>query len=363
MRRYIPCKFASALALLLAAALPTRSAHADPLAPASVPSTAKWVMHLNVDAARSTPLWEVIRIRFIVPRQDELRLRARGLEEATGLIFPRDLKDVTLYGTGYDDDSACILLHANFNEARTIAFLRRNPQFSVADYHSHALMSWHDQGRDRLMFGAFARGSIAIIAPNSTAVRLSLDTLDGKSPALKPNSPLLGFNEVPKPAAVAATSAGPHGTPLFWIAGVNISDLPRAQRIESAPFFQQMNDARLGVSVLGDHLNARLVINAKTEKAAQQLATSAEGIKATLGLTAADEQAAPRAKLVAAALQNLTLTTDNHTISGDLNIGINDLDALLEATRPAAAARAATPPPPARGPLAPGRGRGILPRP
>ncbi len=123
-----------------------------------------------------------------------------------------------------------------------------------------------------------------------------------------------------------------------------------------------MNDARLGISLLGDHLNARLVINAKTEKAAQTLVTSAEGMKATMSLAAADEHALPRAKMVAETLQNLNLITENRTISGVLNIGINELDALLGATRPAAGARG-TPPTPPRGPLPPARGRGNLPRP
>ncbi len=242
MRRYIRWKFACAFALLLAAALPALSAHADPLAPGSIPTAAKWVMHLNVDAARGTPLWEVIRIRFIVPRQDELRLRARGLENATGLAFPHDLIDVTLYGTGYDDDSACILLHAHFNRARTIAFLRQNPQFSTIDYHGHALIGWRDQGRDRLMFGSFASGDIAIVAPTANAVRLALDTLDGKSPALKPNSPLVGFNEVIKPPAPPPRPPPPAPPGASRSSGSPESTFPicRAPRASTqAPFFSK----------------------------------------------------------------------------------------------------------------------------
>jgi hypothetical protein len=337
-----------AAALLLPAALP---AAADPLPRGHIPEDARWVLHVNIDAARNTPAWELLRTRFVEPQHPQLDEKLRLVEALTGVKVPQDLHDLTFFGSAFDDTAVCLLIHAPFDQDRTTTFLKLDREFSTLDHHGHTILTWRDKDRDRLMYGAFAGPDLAVVAPTAKMVGLALDTLDGKSPAVKPTSPLAP----PSPPRLSVSPVdSPRAAPVLWLAALTLSDLPRVQKVDS-PFLLQVDDASLALTLADDKLAARLAVTAKNDKAAQQLTATAEGLRAMIQLSAADEHAPVRVKVLASALQNLALRADGKSVTVDWTLSSDKLEALAELARPA---------PPATGPAGgPGTAAGNGPKP
>src|SRR5262245_34111574 len=95
-------------AALLAAA---QTAWGDSFSPQAVPQDTRWIIHVDVDAARLTPLWELARQRLVLPHQEEIMPRLTVIERITGLKLPQGLHDVTLYGGSFDEADVCIRIH------------------------------------------------------------------------------------------------------------------------------------------------------------------------------------------------------------------------------------------------------------
>lgn len=326
----------SAAALMLAL-LSAGAAHAAPLAPAAIPEEVRWVIHVDLDAARAAPAWDALRARFPEQPLRELRGKLKVIEGITGLNIETQLHGLTLYGTGFDELSSCLLIYAPMDQERLVAFLKLDQEFSTIDHKGNTIVNWRDKGRDRLMYGAFFQqesGQVAIVGPSAQMVAQALDVVAGRSPGLKSGSPLVPADT--RPAGVGTAR------PFLWIAGRNIGELPRIQKVES-PFLLQMENASLAFSTTEDRLTARLLVTALNEKAAQQMAAAAEGVKAMVTLTAADERAPARAKLLASTLQALTVTADLRNVTAEWNITFDKLAALADVVRPPASRPSALP--------------------
>jgi hypothetical protein len=312
--------------LLLASALSPVAAQADPLATGTIPDSARWIIHLNIDAARGTPLWDLGRARFVEPQRAAIDQKVRTIEMITGLKLPQDLHDVTLFGTSYDDTSICFYIHAPFNQETTTTFLKNDPEFTTQDHNGHTIITWRDKDHDRLIYSCFVAGDVAMVSPSVRMLGLALDTLDGKSPSLKPMSPLAP----PRPAT--SLTDGPafqKDLPVAWIAGTSITDLSRVQKVDS-PFLQQVESASIAIALGEDKVSARVTAAAKSEKAAQQLYASAEGIKAMVDLSSSDEHAAPRLKMLASAMQTLSFSTEGTKVSADWFVNMEKVEAFAD---------------------------------
>ena len=311
-------------ACVLAAA--AKASYADPLAASSLPQDTRWVIHMDVDGARlATPLWELARLRLVEPQRAAMMPKLTILERITGMKLPQDLHDVTLFGSSFDEGAVCVRIHGPMDQPNVVAFLRNDPEFQQRDYNGHDILRWRDKGRDRLIYAAFAPGNFAVLSPDPKTIETALDTLDGKSPALKADSPL-----APVPPPVAVTRANP---PIFWMAAEHLSELPRAQPVES-PVLSQIDAASVGLRWANDRAVAELLVQASSDHTAQQLQAVAEGVKAFVALSAAEEHAPPRLRLLSGALQQLTVQTDGKTLKGDWSLDIDKLEALVNAALP-----------------------------
>jgi hypothetical protein len=310
---------------------------AAPLPAGAIPGETRWVIHLNVDAARGTALWELLRTKFVEPRREELTPKVAAIENITGTKLPRDLHDVTLFGVAFDEATLGLLIHAPINEERVTAILKLDPEFRSSDHNGHALLTWRDKDRDRLMYASFLSGELVVLSPSAKTVATVLDTFDGKAPALK--EPRL----LPPGAGAggAATRPATMGEPVLWLASTHVSELPRRQAADS-PFLVKVDSASLGVGLSAERLWARAAADATDEKAAQQLSAAADGLKAMVLLAASDDRANARVRMLANALQNLTITRQGLELSADWSIGMESVDAILELVRPAPARPATT---------------------
>jgi len=313
------------------------ASYADPLAGSSLPQDTRWVIHLDVDGARlATPLWELARLKLVEPRRAAIMPQLTVLQRITGMKLPQDLHDVTLYGASFDEAAVCVRIHGAMDQANVVAFLRNDPEFQQRDYGGHDVLRWRDKGRDRIMYAAFAPGGFTVLSPDPKTVETALDTLDGKSPALKPDSPLA-------PAAPTPFAAARVNQPIFWMAAEKLSELPRAQPVES-PVLAQIDSASVALRWANDRAVAELRVQAAGERAAQQFQAVAEGVKAFVALSAAEDHAPARLRLLSGALQQLTVQADGKTLKGDWSLDIGKIEELVTAAQQEQAAATMTAP-------------------
>ena len=194
---------------------------ADPLDPRQIPADAKWVIHADMDAARDTKLWAAM--------DNELSTNADfqngigKIEQITGAQFPRDLHDVTLYGRSADDQAGVVIVHAHVNRQQIVTLLQMNTAFASNAYGDYQVLTWHDDDKNKTMFGSFKDDSTMIISQTEDLVKGALDVMDDKAEHIKVDSPL---------------AAGAKPQLLAFIAA---SDL---RRWKQAELFQLMGDVR-----------------------------------------------------------------------------------------------------------------------
>jgi hypothetical protein len=328
-------KWAAAVTGFLVWAAAT-AAYGDPLAGAALPADTRWVIHMDVDAARlATPLWDLAATHIVGPYKAQLAQPLAMLQRITNMKIPQDLRDVTLYGAAYDGETDCIVIHGKVDAVAVVAFFRSDREFRQVDHNGHPIMTWRDTNRDRLTYTAFADNNCVIISPSSKVVEDALDVRDGKMSALKPDSPL-----VPADATPASSR-----TPILWLAGRNLADLQRTQKAET-PLLSVMESASLSLRWANDRLVTETQIQAKSDEAATRLKAVADGIKALVLLMADDDHAPAHVRQVADAIQSLTVEAKGKTVTGEWSIDIGKIETVVNQLVPTPAA--ATAPGPAK---------------
>jgi hypothetical protein len=314
-------KWLSALAAAILCA--ASSAHADPLKGDSLPANTRWVIHVDADGMRlAPPLWNLARQRIVEPRRDDLLPKVELMQRVTGMKLPQDLHDATLFGTSFDPASACLRIHGSFVAANVRAALALDPEFREAPHNQHTIMSWRDKNADRLLYGTFAKPDLALISSSNKALADALDVIDGKARPLAAESPL-----APPPLDGAAPQH------IVWLAGENISDLPRAQMAES-PLLVPMDAASISLRWVNEKALAEIRVTAKTEKAAQEMQTVAESMKIMVTWSAAAEHATARNRLFASMLQSFSTEVAGKTVKGAWPLELDRVELLLATLQP-----------------------------
>jgi hypothetical protein len=157
-----------------------------------------------------------------------------------------------------------------------------------------------------------------ILSPDLKSLQNALDAMDKKS-TLKEESPLSPQNA----AGTLQTTQ-----PIFWLAAEGLSELPRVTQVES-PLLSQVDAASLSIRWMNDRANAEIRVQAKSDKTAQQLQAVAEGVKAFVALSAADEHALPRVRMLSNTLQQFTVQTDGKTVKGNWSVEIDKIEMLV----------------------------------
>jgi hypothetical protein len=292
------------------------AAFGEPLEGSMLPADTRWVIHADVEGARQAkPLWEAAQGRLGELPRAALLSRVAVLERITGMKVPEELLDVTLHSATYDESGVCLRIHGKMDAAQVAAFLKTGKDFQQVPYGSHTIMQWREKERDRLMSLSFARPDLAVQSASLGAVEKALDTLDGKTPGLPASSPL----------APAATDSS--GKTLVWLAGQGLNELPQGQA--ESPVLTQIEAASIAVRWANDRVVTDLRMTARSEPAAQQLKALADGMKAFVELSGADEHAPPGLRVLAGTMDQLTVQTEGKTLKGSWPVGMDKIEMLL----------------------------------
>jgi len=222
-----------ALPLLACPAAPVASPGLDR---AQVDASAKWVAHFDVEALRSTQLFQEIKA---ADKDGELDRALSEVAEEHGIQVLEDVFSVTAYGTALGEEHGVVLVQAN---ARVEAAL------AAAQVKAGA-KSLRIRERDSLQWGAGAQSGFSCLLPatgdrrqivltkTQADLEQALDVLDRKRPALdsQPQSDLYAPPAAGSFAFVAATGileelTGAHGHDIKQVSAA--TRLAKGLRIE-----------------------------------------------------------------------------------------------------------------------------------
>lgn len=303
---------------------------AAPFDAKKVPEGAKWVLHVDMDALRTTEIWKLIDGEIAKNAQADVKLGE--IEQFTGIKFPEGLHDVTLFGLGFSEEHVVIVLGAGMDQGKLIGFLQLDPNFKSEKHGGKDVITWIDQEKGKRMWGTFYDDKTAAISASPDAVKTFIDTRSGAKKGLSAESPL---------------AAGARSGLIAYMAGKDLAQLKEAAQ---NPHVQEAELVSFAVEERGPDVALYASLTTKSAETANQVRMLAEGGKALLGLQMKDPKADPGARMLGEMLQRVDTKVEGKTVSADGKVSLEMIRKLMDmaAGKKAAAAAAGVVPPAAK---------------
>ena len=192
----------------------------------------------------------------------------------TGMSFPKDFHDVTLFGQDFSPESGVVLIHAATDQTKVLTALKANPGYASSAYGTYSVYTWTD--KNKTLYGSYHGDSLIvmgqcekILRPNSTC---SMARVRASRPILRCRRGLARAS--------------------FCVAGAGLSNLKPTNRPIS-PLLAQVDNAWISIGEQDPNVVIHNSITALTPEAAQQISTSLQGIQAMADLAGSAEDARP----------------------------------------------------------------------
>jgi hypothetical protein len=231
-------------------------AHAAPPNANHVPADAKWYLHLDLDAAKKTVLFNEIldAVKAQFPVEDVVAQLKAGI----GVNPLTDISGVTIFNSSFAKDVAAVVIYAKVDAALLSNALAQNPDYKETVYGKHLLLGWTDKNDGKPKTGCFYGDGIVLMADKVDTLKLAVDTLDGTKPA--------GSSLVKSPAAGVFLCAS--------------ADLARSNDPNISQLLSTTVPATASVSEVDGKLEVSLTLTAKTAEQAAQIKKMADGAAA-----------------------------------------------------------------------------------
>jgi hypothetical protein len=172
MRRLLACL----LCLFLAPVALAEPANANHVA-----ADARWYVHLDVDAAKKTVLFDQLLTAF--KAQIPIDEIANTLKTNIGVNPLTDISGITVYNNSFEKDVAAIVVYAKIDAAMLNSALANNPDYKETEYKNHMLLGWTDNNDGKHKNGCFYRDGIVLMADKIETLKWAVDVMDGTKPA------------------------------------------------------------------------------------------------------------------------------------------------------------------------------------
>jgi len=166
----------SIAALALALAWST-ACQAGPVTFEQVAGDAKWVAHVDVDLAKTSPVMktfcdECIKDMDAVKKWEDVLKKVHG---------------ITAYGTTLAPHQGVLLINAEIDKDALLKMAEKAPDHKTMDYNGHEIHAWashKDTEHAHTAAGTFFSPDLLVIASSLDTLKPALDVLDGKAPKL-----------------------------------------------------------------------------------------------------------------------------------------------------------------------------------
>jgi hypothetical protein len=297
-----------AVVLVLGLGLPLR---AEPLDRQQVPAGAKWLVHIDVDAARSAQVVQKLYDHWL--GNEEAKQVLRVLRPSIGAGLLEDVHSLTVFGKRFAPQDGVVILRAKVNRDLIARHLERDPSHQTSSYGGHELHTWvqREPGKGgQTLTGCLHGPTTVVLGQDPAAVKATLDLLDKKAPSLAGSGSPLDL-ESPPGTVLAAGAVG-----LADLAGTDV------------PFLSPIvRKSQVLVLAVGEHKGevfgqARLVTN--SADTAGQIRDIIEGFRAAAELQhSANNEATD-------VLKALKVSASDKTVTADWRMPAEELLALIE---------------------------------
>jgi hypothetical protein len=234
----------------------------------AVPPDAQWALYIDVQKLISSAMFKAL-----VDEKETAKIQGKADEFLGKLrIDPRkDLKGVTVFGLGKEDD-AVVALSGKFDRAYLIGLIKAEAAHKETAYGKYAIYNW--DGDD---FGVFAADDLVLLGENEQSIKQALDSLEGKKRDAAPPVLARVLKESPNALIVGAVS--------------NISGLVGEH--DKPVILTKMKSAGGSLTEKGENLSLEVSIIAESSQVAKDVEQAIRGLiaLANLQLKDADAQA------------------------------------------------------------------------
>jgi len=235
------------------------STQAAALVPSDVASAAKWMVHIDFDAARSSKIGE-----HAITQARENEKVQKGLEkmhDELGMDLQKDLHGATLYGTDFTQHTGVLIVYAVADKEKVVGFLKTRPDFAESKDGEHEMYSWTEnmgKGEKYTVWASFPKSGVGVVADSDENVKSALKVLGGEG-GLATSSPLLA--DAPKGTIVRGA-----------VVGLTEAKLPTPM-----PLAKQIDDVNLALGESDGELFLHVKVGTTAPEAAKQLKSTIDG--------------------------------------------------------------------------------------
>lgn len=266
--------------LFLAAVAFAPAVHAAPFDPTYIAQDSKWLAHLDVDRLKTSTLGQTLidGLKEAMPRQD-----TGGVKLNVDAVLA-ELHSVTTYGLTFDQNAQ--------NQSVLIVKTGPKAQAIIDGYVASQELANDGKTPFKLLTGTnfpaylianevyltFPRKDLILVSKELAQVEQALTVIEGRSPRLNRNSPLLG------------SGAGGH---FFLLASANgldeLKNMPPHARI-----LQKATGVHVALGEQGDNLSSRISLSTSGAEVSAQLRRIIDGMIALASLAKVENQSLAR---------------------------------------------------------------------
>ncbi len=312
--------------LMLALAIAGHAVRSEPYNPKQVPADAKWVIHLDIDAAQQSTLGKIVRDHL--QGDPEFARKSKEFETFTGTRLLEDIHAVLLFGRDFEGPKSVLVIHAKLDANLLRQNLRTiKPDFASKFHGDHEVMTWAgDNGVP--VFACFHSPTATVISQSFDEMTASLDVLDGKSSGLKADSLMAGKSAL--------------GTFLF-VASDRLQDLAKRNK-DISPITRSADAGAITFGETDRQLFLHGMLVSSSNELAKQTRMALDGLRMFVVMAANDKNKAVDSKTAAIAdmLRNATVDVKDRMVNVEIKLNVNAILQLLpgelggQAVQPAA---------------------------
>ncbi len=195
---------AAALVLTFGLSAGLGTANAAPLDPSHVSADAKWLVHIDFDAAHQSKVADNIREHIL--EHEKAKEALAKLKDELDMDPHQDLHGATLYSSNFKPQHGVLIIYAKANKEKLIANLKKKDDFSESTDGGNTFYSWTEhkgKKHSHAVVAVFPKEGMGVFSADMAGVKAALEVIGGKG-GLATSSPLAG--EVPKGTVLQAAA-------------------------------------------------------------------------------------------------------------------------------------------------------------
>jgi hypothetical protein len=251
-----------------------------------VPADAQWAFYVDMPRLTSSAMFKALvdegEMAKVKGKTDPFFAKLR--------VDPlKDLKGVTVFGLGKEDEDAVVALSGKFDRAHLTSLVKAETSHKEIPFGNYTIYSWEDDE-----FGAFAADDLIILGENEQAIKSALTAMEGKKRDAAPT------------ILAAALKKSPDA---FMVFGVN--SIPALLGEHDGPvILTKMKSAGGSLTEIGENLKLELNILSESAQVAKDVEQAIRGLIAIANLQLQAEEAKAFAEAVKIAVDGERVQID-----------------------------------------------------